>query len=257
MESQNIFYQFSAESRHYMTWLLFFSILLISTTNMCLCEWENIKIKQKVYYALSLIGITLVISMGVIQALLSIITCLVFWTFFHSRPKSMKFITCFALPLGLLCVAIELVYGLQGVDANASSIMHTNWDLLYVIQQGDLSLLKMPIRLLLPKPTRDAFLGAYLLNLLVVFGIGTCIFYWVQRRDLKGRELFFFTLNTVVMIQAVLGTILIGSVIAVFHYWFVQRIFLYLIICHAVLAFLCLTKLINPLLSVYLRIDLY
>jgi len=236
LASQRLFYQYSAESRHYSLWLLFFLILLVATTNMCMSSWDNIKRKQKFFYILSLLGITLVISMGVIQALVSILLCLGFWTVIHSRPKNIKFFTHFALPLGLLCVGIELFYGLQGVDANTDHIINTQFDLFHTLRQGDLRLLKMPGRLLLPKPTRDAFLGVHLLNLLVIFGVGACGFYWKKGRDLKDKDLFVYTLNAITVVQAVLSTILIGSVIGILQYWFVQRIFLYLIVCHAVLA---------------------
>jgi len=124
---------------------------------------------------------------------------------------------------------------LQSINTFSPAIPGTQYDILAQLKKGDLSLLKMPARLLFPKPIRDAYLGVYLSNILVLLGIGFPFLKWRNRRDLKNKDLIVFILSIVTVFQ-IGATIVIGSLIAILHYFFVQRLFIYLIVCHALLA---------------------
>ncbi|MBI4245426.1 MAG: hypothetical protein HY606_15160 [Planctomycetes bacterium] len=233
--SQNLFYNFAAESRPYMLWILFFSLLVMATFTMCSQSYEKNNMKNKVFFCVLALAITLVISFGVIQSGMAILTCLFCWYFIHDRPKSLNPLTHFAIPLCLVCILIQGYYTLQGVDAFAPQIMESQFDLISQIKRGDISLLKMPLRLLFPKPPRDAYLGAYLSNFFVLVGIGIPFLKWNRRQNLKNNDFFVFALSIITSVQ-VAATLGIALVVAFLHYWFVQRLFLYLIVCHAILA---------------------
>jgi len=235
--SQNIFYLYAAENRPYMLWLLLFAFLVMTTLKMCLQSYEKCSFKNKILFCISIIAITLVVSLGVIQSVMAILTCLFCWYCIHDRPKNSKFLIHFAIPLCLLCICIQGYYTLVGLDliSYGSKVVTSDWDLISQMQKGDISLLKMPPRLLLPKPGRDAYFGAYLSNFFVLLGMGIPFFWWKKRKNLVSRDFFVFGLSIVTSIQVAV-TLIIALLVAFMHYYFVQRLFLYLIICHALLA---------------------
>lgn len=235
LTSQYLFYNFAAESRPYMLWVLLFVLLVIATLKMCLQSYEKNSLKDKSLFCFLALTITLVISLGIIQSITAILTCLFCWYFIHNRPKDVKLLINFAIPLGLLCILIQGYYTFKGTQAFYPEIMESSWDLISQIKKSDISLLKMPPRLLLPQAPRDAYFGAFLSNLFVFVGIGVPFLRWSKRRDLKDKDFFVFILSIVALIQ-VAATIVIILLIALLHYWFVQRLFLYLITCHAILA---------------------
>ncbi len=233
--SQYLFYNFAAENRPYMTWILLLALLAVATLKMCLQSYEKSSLKDRILFVISVLAITLVISFGVIQSGMAILTCLFCWYCVHDRPKSLSPLTHFAIPLCLVCILIQGYYTLQGVDAFVSQIMESQFDLISQIKRGDGSLLKMPLRLLFPKAPRDIYWGAYLANIFVLLGMGIPFVWWKKRKILKDKDLFIFVLSIVALTQ-VAATFIIALLIAFLHYWFVQRLFLYLIVCHALLA---------------------
>jgi hypothetical protein len=235
LASQNIFYHYSAESRIYMHWLFLFFLLVISTTSVCKRPWIEVSYKYKILFFLSCLTITLVIAMGVIQVGMALLTCLLCWYFIHPSPKSFKPLTHFAIPIVLICTGLELYYGTQGVDANDPIILGSEWDFLYQLSKGNYELIKMPPRLLLPKPGRDTFWGALITIPFVIAGLGGPFLLWKRKSNLDRPNFSIFIFSTVIGAQ-VLATFLIAAVIAILHYWFVQRIFLYLIVCYPLLA---------------------
>jgi hypothetical protein len=129
---------------------------------------------------------------------------------------------------------IELFYGLhrQGIYG---SFKGSHWDLLLNIHKGDYSLIKMPLRLMFPKILRDGYAGFLLSNLFVLIGASVPIMLWKKRRSLIRGDLMVFVLSISTLVQ-VLATLAIGAIIAYNRFYFVQRVFLYLIICHSLLA---------------------
>ncbi|MCK5013438.1 MAG: hypothetical protein KAS66_06435 [Candidatus Omnitrophica bacterium] len=234
--SQYLFYQFAAENRPYMLWMLLFTLLVIATIRMCLQSFEKSSFKDKAFFCISILAVTLVISFGVIQSTVALLTCLFCWYFVHDRPKGLKQLINFASPIFLLCILIQGYYTLQGVQAFDSSLMGSQFDVISQIKKGDMSLLKMPPRLLLPKPGRDAYFGAYISNLFVLLGIGVPFLQWNNRKKLGDKDFFIFVLSAVTLIQVAAVTFIIAFLVVYLRYYFVQRIFLYLIICHAFLA---------------------
>jgi len=233
--SQNIFYQYAAESRPYMLWLLLFTLLVMATLKMCLQNYEKCCLKDKIIFGILAFANTLIISYGLIQSGLAMLTCLFFWYFIHDHPKSLKPLINYAVPLCLLCILTQGYYTLQGNMAFTPSFMESQWDVISQLKRGDISLLKMPPRLLFPKPHRDAYIGAYLSNLFVLLGMGIPFLWWKKRKNLDQKGFFVFTWSAIVLIQ-VLATLVIGALTISLRYFFVQRLFLYLIICHAFLA---------------------
>ncbi|MCK5081334.1 MAG: hypothetical protein KAR31_00375 [Candidatus Omnitrophica bacterium] len=234
--SQYLFYQFAAENRPYMLWMFLFTLLVIATLKMCLQSFEKSSLADRVFFCISIFAVTLVISFGVIQSIMALLTCLFCWYFVHDRPKGLKPLFHFVIPIFLLCIFIQGYYTLQGVLAFHSNVMGSPYDVISQIKKGDMSLLKMPLRLLLPKPGRDAYLGAYLSNLFVFLGIGIPFLQWNNRKKLGDKDFFVFVLSAVTLIQVAAVTFIIAFLVVYLRYYFVQRIFLYLIVCHAFLA---------------------
>jgi len=259
LASQYIFYQYAAENRPYMLWLLLFTWLVIATFKMCLQSYEKSSLGNRVFFGVSIFVITLTISFGIIQSTIALLTCLFFWYFIHDRPKDLKLLTNFIFPIFVLCILTQGYYTLQSISALSSqfdqtSTVGSNWDVISQMKKGDMSLLKMPARLLLPKPSRDAYFGAYLSNLFVLLGMGIPFLWWNNRKNLGSKDFFVFVLSAVTLVQAALVTFIVAFVVIFFRYFFVQRLFLYLIICHAFLAaaglyyvFRLNKKILNPL----------
>jgi len=232
---QNLFYHYAAENRPYLFWLLIFTFMVFLTVELCLRPYDQCRIRSKVLFFISTLFITLVIATGVMQSVVAVLTCLLVWYFVHERPKNWRPFTHFALPILVITCGIEMYFVLQGVDANESYIVNSPLDLIWRMQQGDFSLLKMPPRILLPKVPRDAYIGAYLANLFVIAGMVLTLGCWKKRKDLDKKDFCVFILGLVVTVQ-VLNTIFMMGAIGYLRYWFVQRIFLHLVICHALLA---------------------
>jgi len=233
--SQHVFYSFAAESRPYMLWVLLFALLVMATLKMCLQSYEKCRLRDKIIFGILALANTLIISFGLIQSGLALLTCLFFWYFIHGHPKNLKPLINYAMPLCLLCILTQGYYTLQGNMAFTPSFMESQWDVINQLKKGDISLLKMPPRLLFPKPHRDAYIGAYVSNIFVLLGMGVPFLWWKKRKKLDQKSFFVFTWSTVVLVQ-VLATFAIGSLTIFLRYFFVQRLFLYLIICHAFLA---------------------
>ena len=64
-----------------MLWMLFFTLLVITTLKMCLKSFENSSFKDKAFFCISILAVTLVISFGVIQSTVALLTCLFCWYF--------------------------------------------------------------------------------------------------------------------------------------------------------------------------------
>lgn len=233
--SQNIFYSFAAQNRPYMLWMLIFFLLVMMTTLLCQKKYDDVSRKEKWFFALTCLAMTSLIAMGIVQIAVAMISCLFCWYFLHPPSKNLKNAVGFVLSIFLVCAAISAYYGFKGVDAFDSRVMQSKYDLIHMMKQGDASLLKMPLRILIPKVPRDAFIGAHLTNILVLIGIFVLFVYWKKQSRLTQQERFVFIFGLTVFAQ-VLATIPIVVLIAFLHYWFVQRIFLYLMVCQALLA---------------------
>jgi len=233
--SQNIFYHYAAENRPYILWLLLFTLLVIATLKMCLQSYEKCCLKDKIFFGTLALANTLIVSFGVIQSGLALLTCLFFWYFIHDHPKSLRPLIKYIIPLCVLCILAQGYYTFQSTMTYLTSFMDSQWDVISQLKKGDISLLKMPPRLLFPKPHRDAYIGAYVSNIFVLLGMGVPFFWWKKRKNLNQKSFFVFTWSTVVLVQ-VLATLVIGVLTISLRYFFVQRLFLYLIICHTFLA---------------------
>jgi hypothetical protein len=233
--SHKLFYEFATEARPYMLWLALFAALVFATSTLCARRYEEARAVDKILFGLSAVAVTAVIATGVIQSALAVLTCLWGWYFLHEPPASLKALTHFALPLLAICAALELYYALRGLDAFVPYIKESSLDLWSRLAQGDFSLLKMPPRILFPKVPRDAYTGVWMSNLLVLAGLGFPWIRWKERRTLDTRDSFALALAIALWIQ-ILATVVIMIVIACLRYWFVQRLFLHLLVCHAMLA---------------------
>src|SRR4030095_6580998 len=64
------FFQFAAENRPYMLWILLFTATLMLVSSLAYRRWETLSIVSKAVLGLLLLGLTLVSSAGMFQAIL-------------------------------------------------------------------------------------------------------------------------------------------------------------------------------------------
>ena len=235
LTGQKLFYLYAAENRPYLLWIYLFTVLIILTVKLAEKKWSEASRVLKISFAVTCALISLTLAFGVIQSCFAVGTILFFWYFVQERPKNFHPFLQFALPIVFMCAAIEGFYASHGVDAHSHNVFHTEFDLVWQLQQKNYGLLKMPWRILLPKIGRDAFIGSYLSNILIILSSAATFYLWRRRSTLNQNEKFILILNIAVLAQ-VAATLPIAFIVGFLRYWFVQRIFLYLIICHVLLA---------------------
>ena len=227
--NQGLFFQFAAESRHYMLWLLCFTWLVIATTSVCSQRYQEVTLKKKITFFLACLANTLVISMGAIQVLAAGCTCLLCWVFIYPNKDKSASALKFSLLVMMLCLGLEVYYASQHPSLY-STYAGSPWDIIANAQKGDYSLLKMPLRLLFPKPMGEAYLGIVVSNIFALAGLCVPFLYWKKKKELTKTESVVLALSIATLLQ-ILATIVIAAIIIYTRFYFVQRVFLYLIIC--------------------------
>ncbi len=237
LTGQSLYFHFAAENRPYMFWLLLSLLFLLITVRICSTRWDDVNRKDKIIFVVLSCALVLTIAISIFQVLMACLTCCYFWHFEYPSRRNFRPLTNFILPVMGLCVLIEAYYAWRGLDAFTEIIIGTPYDLLGRLQLGDFNLLKMPVRILFPKTGRDAFMGAAIMNVFILIALGSLVKWKLFFRHKVNQDQFLITLLIVTFVQ-VLSAIPIAITIGILRYWFVQRIFLHLILGHTLLAVL-------------------
>jgi hypothetical protein len=232
------FFQFAAESRPYMLWVFLFTASLMVVSSLAYRRWETVKAGTKAVLALLLLGLTLVSSAGVFQAL-SFMALLSVW---HHKSEGWRAwrdqrAIRFQLPLAMLCGGIGLYYCLMG--GCLTNYDGDKWDLL---RTRSLALVTDVLRLIFPlslAPCRDRTdpcgVVSVGLNVLVVVAVATLWLWWRKRATLPESKQFALSV-ILVSVGQIPCAVFVAILVVMTHYFFVPRVFLYLISLRAFLA---------------------
>jgi hypothetical protein len=263
MNNQGIFHTFGAENRPYMLWLFVFSATLIIVSCLVHIPWNQVTIGSKINLAFLALALTLVAGGGMFQTVGFLATFFIWEESMKVRQwlKHPSFKPLF-LVAAVSC-ALGIYYAVQG----CLQYDGLKWDLL---RTGDWTLVGKVMSLLWPPPqgtgfftlltTRDWTLvrraislswpiqGVNLVNAVpnffVLAAVAAPFWLWNTRKNLPEGKKFVLSVCVVSIIQICCAVIL-GVLVATAHYYFVTRVFIYLIVLRAVLVvcggYLCLS----------------
>lgn len=218
--NQSIFIHFAAESRHYMLWMLCYVFLLLTTLKICMKKFEECSLKEIFFFCLACLSMVLVISFGVIQVFFAVVLCVWMWIGIYQSKKQRSILMMMGLFL-FICAGIEIYYALMKLEF-FTAFSHSSWDIVDNIRRKDFSLLKMPLRLLLPKPDDKIPIVGYCLNAMVVIGLSLPFFHFThckRKLSLSVNDRLLCLISLFVWLQLA-ATVVIGVVIAYFHFLF-------------------------------------
>jgi len=211
---QHLFHYYSTEARPYMLWMAFFTLSILFGAKLSF--EKKSKTKTMTFFTLSSIGLFTTASPGIFQVGVSSLICIYFWF------KEKKNTILFFLPLLTICGIMGFHYALNAtlIDADVFDLLKTK----------DFRLIKAVIRLLLPK----ANIWDVPLNIFLFIGVFTPWLYLNKKIPSNLKNDFAFHLSLHVLAQIAL-TVFIGFLVAIKHYYFIQRVFIYLIPCRVIL----------------------
>lgn len=212
--NQPIFKRFSAENRPYMLWVFLFTTLLVLGP-LISGQRQGLESRNRKFlywlFLLCLPVITTTAAPGFIQGAIFSLYCLLF---IDRKKRFLKHLTFFLIP-SLAIFAYYAQFSCSGLD-NAHGWHEIRDVLLLLFPSGSLN---VP------------------LNLLVVIGILSPLFIWLavtRNKTVTQVEKSSAQISLAVLFQLV-ATGFIGIAVAINGYYFIQRMFIYLVICRALL----------------------
>jgi len=211
-----LFFQFSAEDRPYMLWISLFTFVVVIAARLS----SRPEYFQSHFYKFSIIFFSLALlltaSPGLFQAGIASIICIYFlW-------REQKKIVHLFVPLGILFCIVGVYYSLNTCKEHDAG----PYDLLLT---GNYHLIIGVIRLLIPKGPEN-----WILNIFFLVGFISPYLVWKNKLILDSKNSFAYHLSLHVIFQISL-TLLLAVMIVINHYFFIQRVFLYLLPCRALL----------------------
>jgi hypothetical protein len=235
LSSRPDFFQFAAENRPYMLWLLLFTAALMLASSMAHREWRNVRPVSKACLGIVLVALTLVSAAGMFQAFL-FLAALTLW---HDPSDPRAWVTRrvfrFQLPVALMCAAAGGYYALKACLDYYGMI----WDLLAT---GNSQLVWDVLDLLYPlrlsschDRSNPCGLVSMTINVFVAAAVVILPFWWKRRMRLSEPLQFALSISLVSILQ-ILCAVFLGILVARAHYFFVPRLFLYFLSLRAALA---------------------
>lgn len=219
LNSRSIFHFYAAESRAYMLWLA----LLASSFFWIAGRAEKPLSKESrgalLFGAILQLGLTLTATPGFVQVLMADFLLLT-----HQLKKkagdlkNIRALALFLVPVTSLCLGAGIYYALKSCSDAA---LMSKYDLLY---SKDRTLFMSALRLIWPEGGGFSSLSNFL------FLLGS----FESLRVKKNREEIFFAGRLFLGLVPI--ALIMGALVVVKHYFFVPRLFLYLVLSHAVLA---------------------
>lgn len=242
--NQDIFHLYAIENRPYMLWLFLYVFCLF----LGLSTIDSPKKATQIFFLLGGGLLTWVAAPGVLQFISIVIPVLILRTkSFDGKKIFQDSFTLILMTFFFLCVGLFYHFSshCRGIDA-------PRFDLLLHLQRGDLHLLKNVLRLYLPK-------GDYFLNALTVVGIFLSFFYsfnvfknfWKKNQVASNIE-FSQKLGLILFFQ-LQCFLVIAVMVAINHYYFVQRIFIFILAQRALLVLLTADVLVLQLPKKYIN----
>jgi hypothetical protein len=243
LAGQNIFHFYAAESRPYFAWLACFILALLAAAVAGALDWQKLRKREYSLLLAACLLLTLVATPGVGQAATLLVTCGLSWRLLAPKPIPWKRALLLIAPPIALMIALWFYYAGVITTGRISSTGPDINNVVFELQQGETKLLVEVLRLLFagPHPVADLEITIpngsapvlQALNLLLLAGVAAPVFWWQQRATLDRPTRFLF-----VLVICALGQIVLSVPIAIglaFSYYFVAKMFIYLIACYAVL----------------------
>jgi hypothetical protein len=220
--NQPTFHHFAAENRPYMLWLWLYAFVLFYVARGSLFNQSESKV-HRIFFSIICMGLTLVSGAGVIQ----VCACFAAFCALHWRRR-IKFRELWEKPnirfftfLTVSCFAIGIYYTLKSchyLDGGKFDLLKTR----------DMTLIRDVVSLFWVTGTS---VGA-LFNFILVVGIVGPLLWWPNRNILNSRQLFLLRLSVVCVFQ-IGASLCLAALIVRAHYYFVARVFIYLIVLRA------------------------
>lgn len=243
LAGQNIFHFYAAESRPYFAWLACFMLALLAAAVAGALDWQKLRKREYGLLLVACLLLTLVATPGVAQAATLLLTCALCWRLLAPTPIPWRRALLLIAPPIALMIALWFYYAGVITTGRISSTGPDINNVVFELQHGETKLLVEVLRLLFagPHPVADLEITIpngsapvlQALNLLMLAGVVAPVFWWRQRATLDRPTRFLFVLTVCALGQIVLSVpIAIGLA---FSYYFVAKMFIYLIACYAVL----------------------
>ncbi len=243
LAGQNIFHFYAAESRPYFAWLACFILALLAAAVAGGLDWQKLRKREYGLLLVACLLLTLVATPGVGQAATLLFTCGLCWRLLAPAPIPWSRALLLLAPPIALMIALWFYYAGGIATGRISSTGPDINNVVAEVQQGETKLLVEVLRLLFAGPHPVPGLEITILNgsapvlqalnLLMLAGVVAPVFWWRHRATLDRPTRFLFVLTI-----CALGQILLSVPIAIglaFSYYFVAKMFIYLIACYAVL----------------------
>jgi len=229
------FLRYAAENRPYMLWVFLFTAALILTSSLAYRQWDEIGRGIKTLLGLSIFGLALVSGGGMIQAV-GFLAVLSIW------PQSLdlrRWIKGPAFRFQLAAAGPAIAAGVYYAFRACTNYDGGEWDLL---RTGDWRLIRYVIDVLWPtqlpgcgsRTDPCGVIGAGL-NVAVIVAAVTPFALWKKRWQLPAARKFILSVALTALVQLACAVV-IGVLVARAHYFFIPRIFIFLIVLRAALA---------------------
>ena len=229
------FFRFAAENRPYMLWMFIFAASLMVVSSLAYKPWDENSLRSKVLLLLLMISLTLVAGPGMLQAFGFLAVLTVWQGLFDLRAWIRRPVFRFQLPVAILTGTIGLFYSLKACMAD-SPYSGSEWDLLTT---GNWRLIFGVLKLLWPLPLASctaytdpcgAATGAS--DLFVLVAVVAPFVLWKKRASLSETKKFLLAMSVTSIIQ-ILCAVVIGILVARAHFYFIPRVFIFLIVLRA------------------------
>jgi hypothetical protein len=219
LASQPLFRRYAAENRPYMVWLSCFTIAVLAITGAASRPWSELGRLRRIALSAACLALAMAALPGALQAAAGLAVCATLW---HREPApSGRGFWWWLMPLASASLALGFWYG----RATSWTYEASHLDLLRSRDPG--RLLAEVFALLMP-PSAESLGGhALVLASLVVF-------FRRAKAPHSQRAHYARVLGFVVAAELAL-TVVLGLEVVRRGYYFIPRLFLYLMVCRAVL----------------------
>jgi len=229
------FHQYGAQNRPYMLWVLLFSASLVIVSSVTHKSWSKVSVTTKVTLAFLAVALALIASGGMVQAVGFLVAIFLWQESFRLyrwiKLPSFKFL----FPVSVLCCGMGMYYALQGCleykSAGTGDLLETK----------DWTLIGNVVSILWSVPgasCRDYMDPCGLvtagLDVFVLVGMAAPFLMWKDRQNLTEDKQFVVSVGLVSLVQ-ILCAIILGILIARAHYYFIGRMFIYLMVLQVAL----------------------
>lgn len=220
---QQIFHYFAAENRPYMLWLLLFFLWTVWVSRFQ-GKLAELNLKNFLITLTLSIGSVLLTTAGFVQAIFGLLAITVLLAINVERNKANLWAICkFLGPIFGLSFAIGVYYAVRSAN-------HPDLGNLDLLNSKNISLIRGVVALFIAKNS----IWMILENIFLLFALGYPL-YRLRKSGLASlQSVQGFYLWHSVLFQ-LLAFLVLAAMVALRHYYFIQRIFIYLVICRSIL----------------------